>query len=80
MESSVPPMASHSCARALCDHPRNLTDEQLRALFHSGGYVGVNFYPVFLKESGQATVDDLIDHIAYMCDLGGERCVDRAAF
>lgn len=75
MESSVPPMASHSCARALCDHPRNLTDEQLRALFHAGGYVGVNFYPVFLKESGQATVDDLIDHIAYMCDLGGERCV-----
>ena len=75
MESSVPPMASHSCARALCDHPRNLTDEQLRALFHAGGYVGVNFYPGFLKESGQATVDDLIDHIAYMCDLGGERCV-----
>ena len=79
MESNVPPMASHSCARALCDHPRNLTDEQLRALFHAGGYVGVNFYPVFLKESGQATVDDLIDHIAYMCDLGGERCVAWAA-
>ena len=73
MESNVPPMASHSCARALCDHPRNLTDEQLRALFHAGGYVGVNFYPVFLKESGQATVDDLIDHIGYVCDLDGER-------
>ncbi len=75
MDGNVPPMASHSCARALCDHPRNLTDTQLRALFRAGGYVGVNFYPVFLSPSGQAGIDTVIDHIAYMCDLGGERCV-----
>lgn len=75
MDGDVPPMASHSCARALCDHPRNLTDSQLHALFCAGGYVGVNFYPVFLSPSGQASIDTVIDHIVYMCDLGGERCV-----
>ena len=75
MDGNVPPMASHSCAHALCGHPRNLTDGQLRALFEAGGYVGVNFYPVFLSPDGQADIDDVIDHIAHMCDLGGERCV-----
>lgn len=75
MESDIPPMASHSCARALCDHPRNLNDDQLRALFQAGGYVGVNFYPAFLRPDGKASLDDVIDHVAYMCDLGGERCV-----
>lgn len=75
MESDVPPMASHSCARALCNHPRNLRDEQLRALFAAGGFVGVNFYPVFLSPDGKATLDHVIDHIAYMCELGGEQCV-----
>lgn len=75
MESDTPPMASHSCAKALCPHPRNLTDEQLRALFRAGGFVGVNFYPVFLTESGHATLDDVVDHMARMCDLGGEAYV-----
>ena len=67
-----PPMASHSCAHALCAHPRNLTDSQLRNLFGAGGYVGVNFYPPFLHESGYADINTVVDHIAHMCDLGGE--------
>ena len=67
-----PPMASHSCANALCKHPRNLTDKQLHSLFNAGGYVGVNFYPPFLVENGHATVDHVIDHMAHMCTLGGE--------
>lgn len=75
LDGPVPPMASHSCARALCNHPRNLTDPQLRALFQAGGYVGVNFYPWFLDDSGKADIDRVIDHIAHMCDRGGERCV-----
>ncbi|MCI6376525.1 MAG: dipeptidase [Clostridiales bacterium] len=75
MDGGAPPMASHSCARALCGHPRNLSDSQLRALFAANGYVGVNFYPVFLRPDGRAGIDSVIDHIAYMCDLGGERCV-----
>ena len=75
MDGPVCPMASHSCARRLCDHPRNLNDDQLRALFAAGGFVGVNFYPTFLSEDSRADIDRIIDHMAYMCDLGGEDCV-----
>jgi membrane dipeptidase len=46
--SSMPVAATHSCARTLADHHRNLADEQLRALASAGGVVGVNFFPTFL--------------------------------
>lgn len=46
--SAAPVIASHSCARALADHPRNLTDRQIRDLAANGGVVGVNFFPTFL--------------------------------
>ena len=72
LDGTVPPMASHSCARALCNHSRNLTDDQLRQLFRAGGFVGVNFYNMFLSEDHVADVDRVIDHMAHMCDLGGE--------
>jgi len=48
--SSRPVIASHSACRALAHHPRNLTDEQLRALARTGGLVGIVFYPVFLDD------------------------------
>ncbi|MBQ8919752.1 MAG: membrane dipeptidase [Acidaminococcaceae bacterium] len=41
--SSKPIIATHSCAYSLCDHPRNLRDDQLKALKKTGGFVGVNF-------------------------------------
>lgn len=72
LDGAVPPMASHSCARALCNHTRNLTDDQLRQLFRAGGFVGVNFYNTFLSEDHVADVNRVVDHMAYMCDLGGE--------
>jgi len=72
LDGKVPPMASHSCARALCSHSRNLTDDQLRQLFRAGGFVGVNFYNMFLSDDHIADVDRVIDHMAHMCDLGGE--------
>lgn len=75
MDSDIPCMASHSCARGLCDHFRNLSDRQLRQLFATGGYVGVNFFVPFLTTGGRATLDTVIDHMAYMCDLGGENHV-----
>jgi membrane dipeptidase len=49
--SRTPVICSHSCARSLCDHPRNLRDDQLRALARNGGVVGVNFYSGFLSQS-----------------------------
>lgn len=70
-----PPMASHSCVRALCDHFRNLDDDQLRAMIQYGGYVGVNFYPAFLSEDGRADVRTVAEHIDYICQLGGSEIV-----
>lgn len=70
-KTDVPPMASHSCARALRDHTRNLTDRQLRELFRAGGFVGLNFYPQFLTDQPVCTIDTLVDHIRHMYDLGG---------
>lgn len=70
-----PPMASHSCVRSLCDHFRNLTDEQLRTMIQYGGYVGVNFYPHFLSEDGKATVRTVAEHIDYICQMGGSEIV-----
>lgn len=75
MDAPRPCMASHSCARSLCDHPRNLTDRQLKKLFAAGGFVGVNFYVPFLTDKGCATMDTVIDHIAHMCAMGGENHV-----
>lgn len=72
-KSEAPPLASHSCCRALRDHPRNLTDEQLKDLFAAGGYLGVNFYPSFLAgEESPCGIDTVIDHIDRMHQLGGQ--------
>ncbi|MCL1854423.1 MAG: dipeptidase [Clostridia bacterium] len=68
----APPIASHSCSHSLCPHPRNVTDDQLRALFAAGGFVGVNFNPPFLDSSGCCGRDRVIDHLAHFCALGGE--------
>lgn len=64
-------IASHSCAAALCPHPRNLSDAQLKALAQSGGVVGVNFYPSFLNPTGKAKREDVIKHITYIADVAG---------
>ena len=49
--SSMPIMASHSCARALCDIPRNLPDDLIKKIAKRNGYIGVNFFPGFLKKN-----------------------------
>ena len=69
--SSTPIVCSHSSARALCDHPRNLTDDQLRALAVSGGVVQTCLYDGFLRKEGGATIDDAIRHIRHMVDVAG---------
>lgn len=73
--SQRPIVATHSNARALCNHPRNLTDEMLKALAEKGGVAGVNFYPYFLREHGKATVQDIAEHLWYMYQVGGEDVV-----
>ena len=70
--SKKPFAASHSCARALKDHPRNLTDDQLRVIGDTGSVVGVNFYDQFLNDrNGRTTVDDVVRHILYIRDHAG---------
>lgn len=69
----APIMASHSDCRALCGHPRNLTDDQLRALAQTGGVVGLNFYPPFL--GGAGGFDALRAHLEHLLALCGERHV-----
>lgn len=67
-----PPLASHSCARALRNHPRNLTDEMIRALAEKGGIVGINFCPAFLAEYRDNRVEDIVRHMCHIYRVGGE--------
>jgi microsomal dipeptidase-like Zn-dependent dipeptidase len=71
-ESSVPVIASHSSVRALCDHPRNLTDDQIRAIAAKGGVVQICLYNEFINpEPAKASIDDALEHIRYVVDLVG---------
>ena len=73
--SKAPIAATHSCAQALCSHPRNLSDQQLRALGKHKGVVGVNFYPQFLKETGRTQREDVVRHICHIADVAGVETV-----
>ena len=70
-----PPLASHSCAKKLRDHFRNLSDDQIRAMVERGGWIGVNFYPWFLGNTGKAVAEDIVTHIDYMCQMGAHKHV-----
>lgn len=72
MELAKYPIASHSNSRAVCDHPRNLSDHQAEELFKKNGFVGIGFYPPFVKAEGVASITDLITHIDHFCSLGGK--------
>lgn len=73
--SCAPICASHSNARTLCNHPRNLSDEMLKALGEKGGIAGLNFYPAFLREKGTVVLDDIARHAIHMIREGGEEVV-----
>ena len=72
--SSAPVIFSHSNSRRLCDHERNISDEQIVACAATGGMVGVTGIGLFLGPGG-ATIDNLIAHIDHMCGLIGARNV-----
>lgn len=70
--SKAPVIASHSSVKALCDHPRNMDDEQLLALKKNGGVIQIVAFKPYLKEGGKDVhVSDLVDHIDYAVKLIG---------
>ena len=69
--SEKPIVCSHSNSRILCDHPRNLTDDQLRAIAAKGGVVHTTFYHGFLQKTGEADILDGIKHLEHAIDIMG---------
>lgn len=73
--SQKPFIASHSNCRALTNHPRNLTDEMIRALADKGGAVGINFGPDFVRMHEKdefSRVEAIADHMQHLINVGGE--------
>ncbi len=73
--SSQPIIASHSSCKALCDHPRNLSDETIGAIAQSGGVVQICAYTHFLRKDEEATIHDIIAHIEHVIALVGDNHV-----
>lgn len=77
--TSKPFIASHSNAREVCSHQRNLTDDMIKKIGERGGLIGVNFYSSFLnnnyKSSDTSKIEDIINHIKYISNTGGIDCV-----
>ena len=69
-----PFVATHSNARAICAHKRNLTDAQVKEMVRRGCLMGLNYYGVFLRDDGNVrSLDDLYRHIAHFFDLGAQK-------
>ncbi len=70
--SKVPPIYTHGGARTLCDHHRNLRDEQVEAIARAGGVMGVILYPGFLRKgSFWRSIDDVIRHLEHWLKIAG---------
>lgn len=73
--STAPLVASHSGAHALCPSPRNLTDDQLRAVRDSGGIVGINFGRAFLRRDGRGdrrtSLGEIVRHVEHIARVAG---------
>lgn len=65
-----PFVATHSSCRTLCDHPRNLTDDQIRAVGQSGGFVAVNAFGAFISKD-EPSIDGFIDHLEHVDEVAG---------
>lgn len=74
--TTKPFCASHSDSRAICNHKRNLTDEQFKIIRDRGGIVGINFYKNFLSHDPEkASVTDVLRHTEHFLSLDGENTV-----
>jgi len=69
--SDKPFIASHSNSKSLCNHPRNLSNEQITEIIKRNGFIGINLYSLFLNENG-AKISDVIRHIDFFMSLGAE--------
>jgi microsomal dipeptidase-like Zn-dependent dipeptidase len=69
--SKYPVACTHSSSKTLCNHARNLTDDQLRAIAKNGGVAQATFYEGFLREEGEATILDAVAHILHMISVAG---------
>ena len=69
--SATPIVCSHSNCKALCDVPRNLTDDQLRALARKGGVAQITLYHGFLRNDAEATITDAVAHLQHAIDVMG---------
>ena len=72
--TSKPVIFSHGNARALCDHPRNLTDAQLKALAENGGVIGLSYVPGFVDRE-KPTLERLLDHIDHIAAVAGVEAI-----
>ena len=70
-----PIIAGHSNSKAVCDCPRNLTDEQFKELVRLKGVAGLNLCPDFLRADGEAGIDDILRHAEHFLELGGEKAL-----
>ena len=70
---SKPFIASHSNAFGITPHERNLDDWQIEAIVKSGGVIGLNLHPYFLDESGNANMDNILNHVTHFIKLGAEK-------
>ena len=78
--TDTPFVASHSNARAICSHSRNLPDELIRQMANRGCVIGVNFYPPFLEEMGSeeentGSISAIVKHINHLINVGGSQCI-----
>ena len=74
--TTAPIIGSHNACRALCEHPRNLTDDQIRAVAANGGVIGVTYVPAFVDaDESKRTLERLLDHFDHIAQVGGADCI-----
>ncbi|MBP1936345.1 dipeptidase [Paenibacillus sediminis] len=71
--SQRPFIASHSNSYTICNHVRNLKDDQIKAIIRMNGRIGLTFVPWFVRDTERVVMEDLLPHIEHICELGGAK-------